>query len=38
MLSKKSYFNKAIFLNTLKRFWPLWFIYFAVWMLADLSQ
>ncbi len=34
MLSKKSYFNKAIFLNTLKRFWPLWFIYFAVWMLA----
>ena len=34
MLSKKSYFNKAIFLNTLKRFWPLWFVYFGVWMLA----
>ncbi|MBR2879282.1 MAG: hypothetical protein IKC02_01270 [Oscillospiraceae bacterium] len=34
MLSKRSYFNKAIFLNTLKRFWPLWFVYFAVWMLA----
>lgn len=34
MQSKRSYFNKAIFLNTLKRFWPLWFVYFAVWMLA----
>lgn len=34
MQSKKSCFNKAVFLNTLKRFWPLWFVYLAVWMLA----
>ncbi len=34
MQSRTSYFNKAIFLNTLKRFWPLWFVYLAVWLLA----
>ena len=31
MQSRTSYFNKAIFLNTLKRFWPLWLAYFAIW-------
>ena len=34
MQSRTSYFNKAIFLNTLKRFWPLWLAYFAVWTLV----
>ena len=34
MQSRTSYFNKSIFLNTLKRFWPLWLIYLAVWLLV----
>ncbi len=34
MQSRTSYFNKAIFLNTVKRFWPLWLAYFAVWALV----
>ncbi|MBE7017134.1 MAG: ABC transporter permease [Ruminococcaceae bacterium] len=34
MLSKRSCFNRAIFLNTLKRFWPLWFVYLGIWLLA----
>ncbi len=34
MQSRTSYFNKAIFLNTLKRFWPLWLVYLGVWLLA----
>lgn len=34
MQSRTSYFNKAIFLNTLKRFWPLWLAYFALWVIV----
>ena len=34
MLSRTSCFNTSIFLNTLKRFWPVWLGYFAVWVLA----
>ncbi len=34
MQSRTSYFNKAIFLNTLKRFWPLWFVYLAIWLIV----
>lgn len=33
MQSRTSFFNKAIFLNTLKRFWPLWFVYLAIWLI-----
>ncbi len=33
MQSRTSYFNSAIFLNTLKRFWPVWLGYFGAWML-----
>ena len=31
MQSRTSYFNKAIFLNSLRRVWPLWLAYLAVW-------
>ena len=31
MQSRTSYFNKALFLNTLRRFWPLWLAYLAIW-------
>ncbi|MDL2300479.1 hypothetical protein LJC01_02410 [Clostridiaceae bacterium OttesenSCG-928-D20] len=33
MLSKKSYFNRAIFVKNLKRFWPMIAMYFALWLL-----
>ncbi len=34
MRSVTSYFNKAIFLNNLKRFWPLWTIYNIIWVIS----
>ena len=34
MRSRTSYFNRTLFLKTVTRFWPLWFIYFAVWFVA----
>lgn len=34
MRSRTSFFNKALFLKTVKRFWPVWFFYFAVWFIA----
>lgn len=34
MQSRTSCFNKSIFWNTVKRFWPVWLAYFAIWMLA----
>lgn len=32
MQSRTSFFNKSIFLNTIKRFWPIWFAYAAMWL------
>ena len=34
MRSETSYFNKAIFLNNIKRFWPLWTIYNIIWVIS----
>ncbi len=34
MRSKTSYFNRALFGKTVKRFWPIWFAYFAVWFVT----
>lgn len=34
MKSKTSFFNKGIFNNLLKRFWPAWALYSIVWLLA----
>lgn len=34
MRSRTSYFNRTLFLKTVTRFWPIWFIYFAVWFVA----
>lgn len=34
MKSKTSYFSRTLFLNTLKRFWPLFAAYPLVWLLA----
>lgn len=31
MQSRISYFNKAIFLNTVKRFWPVWLANLVIW-------
>lgn len=31
MQSKTSFFNKAIFFNTIRRFWPVWLVYLGVW-------
>lgn len=33
MKSKTSFFNATVFLNTLKRFWPLFSVYFVIWLL-----
>lgn len=34
MKSKTSFFNAGIFKSMLKRFWPLWTAYFAVWFMC----
>ncbi len=34
MRSVTSCFNKAIFLNNIKRFWPLWTIYNIIWVIS----
>ena len=34
MRSRTSYFNATLFFKTVTRFWPLWFFYFAVWVVA----
>ena len=34
MKSKISFFNAGIFKSMLKRFWPLWTAYFAVWFMS----
>lgn len=34
MKSKISFFNSGIFKSMLKRFWPLWTAYFAVWFMC----
>ncbi len=34
MQSKTSFFNKAIFVKNLARFWPLWFAYLATWIVV----
>lgn len=34
MQSKTLFFNKAIFLNTIRRFWPVWLIYLGIWALT----
>ena len=34
MQSKTSCFNRTVFTKTLRRFWPLWLGYGAVWFLA----
>ncbi len=34
MKSKTSFFNAGLFKNLLKRFWPLWFAYFAIWFIG----
>ena len=33
-LSSKGLFSPALFRNNLSRFWPLWMLYLAVWLLA----
>lgn len=33
MKSKISFFNAGLFRSTLRRFWPLWTIHFAGWLL-----
>ena len=33
MKSKISFFNAGLFKSTLRRFWPLWIIHFAGWLL-----
>mgnify|MGYP000706588238 FL=1 len=34
MRSKTSYFNGALLRKNLTRFWPLWTVYAAAWLLA----
>lgn len=34
MQSRTSFFNGALFRKTMARFWPIWFIYFAIWFVA----
>ncbi len=34
MRSRTSYFNRTLFFKTVTRFWPLWFFYAAVWLIA----
>lgn len=34
MPSKTSFFNKALFLNLLARFWPVWAVYALIWTIA----
>lgn len=34
MRSRTSAFNRTLFTKTLRRFWPLWAMYFAAWFLA----
>lgn len=34
MQSRTSAFNKTLFFKTLRRFWPIWGAYFAVWFLV----
>ncbi|MCD7712838.1 MAG: hypothetical protein LUJ25_09110 [Firmicutes bacterium] len=34
MLSKTSCFNKTMFFKNVRRFWPLWALYLAVWIFA----
>ena len=34
MRPKTSYFNKDMFLHTLRRFWPIWAGYLAIWLLG----
>ena len=34
MTLRTSFFNKTVFFKTVKRFWPLWLGYLALWMLA----
>ncbi len=34
MQSTKSFFNRAVFAKTVKRYWPLWALYLLVWTLA----
>ncbi len=38
MQSKTSYFNAGIFRNSIRRFWPIWLAYTAIWMLLPISQ
>ena len=38
MKSKTSCFSSAIFCNLLKRFWPIYLSYFAIWMLVVPAQ
>ena len=33
MLSKRSYFNAVLYRKNLARFWPIWAIYGAMWLL-----
>lgn len=35
MQSKISFFNRTLFLENLRRFWPLWAVYAAVWLIAE---
>jgi ABC-2 type transport system permease protein len=37
MPSRTSFFNKTIFLKNVARFWPLWVVYLAAWLLFLLS-
>ncbi len=34
MQSTRSFFNRAVFAKTVKRYWPLWALYMLVWALA----
>ena len=33
MKSKTSYFNRTLFLNLLKRYWPIFAGYFIIWLI-----
>jgi ABC-2 type transport system permease protein len=35
MKSKTSFFNKTLFLNLLRRFWPIFAVYLAVWIIIE---
>ncbi|NLC73323.1 MAG: ABC transporter permease [Ruminococcaceae bacterium] len=36
MKSKTSFFNKAVFNKTVKRFWPVWAVYLFIWLLITV--